>query len=488
MKCAIYTRVSTDNQVEVEFNSCEAQEEKIKSFINSQEDMTISRVYSDPGFTGGNLDRPALQELFQDIKENKIDLVISYKIDRLTRSPKDFYQLIELFDQHGVDFLSVSERFDTSTPSGRLLRNIMLTFAQFERELASERTKDKMIQRVQKGMWNGGTKPFGYKIERKKLVINKDEADIVRSIYENYIAGYPIAKSAKLPGASKSRIYTILRNPLYTGKIKYAGKLWQGNHEPIISDEIFHQAQQIHQKANRTLKPYKNYTLAGLVRCKECGSYMTPCHTNKKKDKRTKRYYYYRCTSTFKKDWNSCQTRQINSNRLDKYIVDNLTRISLDKQYIDSLIFSLNHRPLRGGFASRDGGRIGLPELSAKSSNNPPKMAYRGTEEGSNFQGSSGDSPKISAEIFAQTLSRLTTSLSNLRGIEKNLLAKKFIKSIFYSKESIQINIFCSPKNSAGGKEKTPTECRGISIKKNTGSPGRARTYDLLVTVISRFP
>lgn len=145
MKCAIYTRVSTDNQAEIEFNSCEAQEAKIKSFIRSQENMEVFKVYSDLGFTGANLNRPALNEMLADIKQNKINLVISYKIDRFTRSPKDFYQLIEIFDKYGVDFISVTERFDTSTPSGRLLRNIMLTFAQFERELASERTKDKML-------------------------------------------------------------------------------------------------------------------------------------------------------------------------------------------------------------------------------------------------------------------------------------------------------------------------------------------------------
>lgn len=156
MRCAIYTRVSTDNQVEVEFNSCEAQEEKINSFIKSQENMEIFKLYSDAGSTGANINRPALTDMLNDIKQNKINLVISYKIDRLTRSPKDFYQLIELFEKHGVDFISVTERFDTSTPSGRLLRNIMLTFAQFERELASERTRDKMLQRAQKGMWSGG--------------------------------------------------------------------------------------------------------------------------------------------------------------------------------------------------------------------------------------------------------------------------------------------------------------------------------------------
>ena len=128
MDCAIYTRVSTDNQAEVEFNSCEAQEAKIRAFISRQEGMEVFKVYSDAGYTGANINRPALQELLNAIKEKKINLVISYKIDRLTRSPKDFYQLIELFDKYNVDFISVTERFDTSTPSGRLLRNIMLTF------------------------------------------------------------------------------------------------------------------------------------------------------------------------------------------------------------------------------------------------------------------------------------------------------------------------------------------------------------------------
>ena len=153
LKCAIYTRVSTDMQAEREFNSCESQEQKIKSFIKSQENMEIFKVYSDPGFTGANLERPALQELLEDVRQKKINLVIAYKIDRLTRSPKDFYHLIEIFDKHEVNFISVTERFDTSTPSGRLLRNIMLTFAQFERELTSERTRDKLLERAQKGLW-----------------------------------------------------------------------------------------------------------------------------------------------------------------------------------------------------------------------------------------------------------------------------------------------------------------------------------------------
>ena len=154
-QCAIYTRVSTDMQAEKEFSSCEAQEEKIKSFIQSQDNWQVYKVYSDAGYTGANTNRPALQELLEDIKQRKIDIILAYKIDRLTRSPKDFYQLIEILEQYNVSFISITERFDTSTPAGRLLRNIMLTFAQFERELTSERTKDKLLERVKKGMWNG---------------------------------------------------------------------------------------------------------------------------------------------------------------------------------------------------------------------------------------------------------------------------------------------------------------------------------------------
>ena len=412
MKCAIYTRVSTDNQAEVEFNSCEAQEAKIKSFIQSQENMEIFKVYSDLGFTGANINRPALTEMLQDIRERRINLVISYKIDQLTRSPKDFYQLIELFDKCGVDFISVTERFDTSTPSGRLLRNIMLTFAQFERELASERTKDKMLQRAQKGMWNGGLVPFGYKAENKKLIINEDDAKSVRSIYESYITGDPIAKISKVVGLSKSRIFTILRNPIYIGKIKYAGKFSEGNHGPIISQDIFNLTQEIHKKQVRKLRLYKDYLLAGLIRCKECGSYMTPCHTNKNKKRKIQRYYYYRCTSTFKRDWNNCETRQVNANRLEDYILKNLDRISRDKHCIDSLIFRLKYTPA--------GDRIGLEPSQSCS-----------------------ESAKILPEIFAQTLQRFVKILPQKKGIEKNLWAKKFIKKIDYSKEEIAVILYC---------------------------------------------
>lgn len=326
-KCAIYTRVSTDNQTEGEFNSCESQEEKIGAFIKSHEDMEVYKIYSDPGYTGVNINRPALLQIIEDIKNGKINIVISYKIDRLTHSLKDFYQLVELFDKYNVDFISVTERLDTSTPAGRLLRNIMLTFAQFERELTSERTKDKMLQRAQKGMWNGGGVPFGYKRENKKLVVNEKEADILKKIFEIYVSNGSLFKTynelkRKDIKNRDNNVFTkgvlsyILRNPVYIGKIKHAEKFYQGIHEPIISENLFELAQKCHKKKVKKLSVQKKYPFAGLISCKECNSSMTPCFTNKKSNGKTRRYFYYRCTSTFKRDWESCASRQVNADRL----------------------------------------------------------------------------------------------------------------------------------------------------------------------------
>jgi hypothetical protein len=347
---------------------------------------------------------------------------VVYKIDRLTRSPKDFYQLIEFFEKYKVDFISITERLDTSTPAGRLLRNIMLTFVQFERELASERTKDKMLERAKKGMWNGGIVPYGYKKENKKLVINSKEAEIVKLIYEIYTTTgslfqvYEKLKQKKIKDRqgkifSKGAIYYILRNIVYTGKLKYGGDIYQGIHKPIISEDLFNLAQQIHKEKIRKLRVYKDYLFGGLVVCKECGSKMTPCFANKRKDNKLKRYYYYRCTSTFKRDWNACSTRQVNAHRLENYVLENLSRIYLDENYIENLIFRLNHE-IEAGY----------------------RAGHELTEECS----------PLSSQTLQNILKIFLKSLAQQKGIERNLLIKKFIKNILYSKEQIQINLYYS--------------------------------------------
>ncbi len=270
-------------------------------------------------------------------------------------------------------------------------------------------------------MWNGGIVPFGYKSENKKLVIDEKGAKIVRDIFEQYITYQSTFKlyhelqdrdirNRDGQHFSKSAISHILRNHVYTGKIQYAGKFSQGLHEPIISEEIFDLAQEIHGNKRRTLRVYKNYSLAGLVQCKECDSFMTPCHTNKRRQGKIIRYYYYRCTKTFKRDWDSCETRMVSANRLEDYVFENLERISLDKHYIDSLIFRLNNTLLGD------------------------RMGHEPTVESS----------KISPDTFRQTLQLFVKGISERKGIEKNLWAKKFIKNIVYSKSDIQINLFYS--------------------------------------------
>jgi len=425
--CAIYTRVSTDNQTEKEFSSCEAQEQKIKSFIASQNNWEVFRVYSDAGYSGAILERPALQQLLSDMKGEKIDIVLVYKIDRLTRSPKDFYQLIEFFEQAKIDFISITERFDTSTPAGRLLRNIMLTFSQFERELTSERTKDKMLERAKKGMANGGLTPYGYIRQDKKLIPHPKEAEEIKSIFEKYLetqslsAVYKFLKEKGIKNHSgknfsKTNIAHILRNVVYLGKIKHNNEIYQGIHEPIISDEIFGLAQKIHKEKQKNFRVYKNFLFGGLVNCEECGSKMTSCFTNKRDGRKLKRYYYYRCTSTLQQNWQACSIKQVSAERLENFCLENLERISVDKNYLENLVFRINHGS--------------NPEF--KNSEIPHRAGYELTKSCSKF----------SPEIISKTLKFFLSELKTKKGIEKNLWARNFIEKIIYSKEYIKFSLF----------------------------------------------
>jgi site-specific DNA recombinase len=433
--CAIYTRVSTDNQAEKEFSSCEAQEQKIRSFIASQNDWQVFKIYNDAGFSGVTLQRPKIQELLSDLKKEKIDIVLVYKIDRLTRSPKDFYQLIEFFEQAKIDFISITERFDTSTPAGRLLRNIMLTFSQFERELTSERTKDKMLERARRGLCNGGFTPYGYLRQDKKLVINPKEAEEIKSIFETYIETGSLAETYKMlkeqdvkskfgKNFSKTIIAYLLRNPVYIGKIKHNNQLYAGIHEPIISEEIFVLAQKIHKEKQKNFRVYKNFLFGGLIKCEECNSNMSGSFSNKHTNgKFNRRYYYYRCTSTTKYDWQACPVKQVSAERLENFCLENLERILLDKNYIENLVFRLNND-------ENAGYRVG----------------YELTNECSKF----------STETISDTLKFFLDGLKTKKRIERNLFAKKFLSNIFYSPESVKIRFILRQSGGEAAAERSP--------------------------------
>ncbi len=480
--CAIYTRVSTDIQTEKEFSSCESQVEKIGSFVQSQDNWQIFKSYSDGGYTGANVNRPALQELLEDIKQKKIDIILAYKIDRLTRSPKDFYQMIELFDKYNVDFISITERFDTSTPAGRLLRNIMLTFAQFERELVSERTKDKMLERARKGMYNGGFAPFGYRREDKKLFVDKKEAEIINIIFEKYLefSSLGTLRNFLLEQNIKNRqgnpflkpaLANLLRNPVYAGKVQLNNQIYQGIHQPIVSEELFELVQKAHKRRIRKFRIYRDFLFGGLVTCGKCGSKMTTSFVNKHPQGKLRRYYYYRCTSTHHKGWQECPVKQVSADRLEKYILENLERISLDQDYIDNLVFKLNHSL----------------NPSLKNANPPRRAGYELTKACS----------KLEPKAIASILKSFIYFLSQRRGVERNLLAKKFIKTVLYSQENIKIALFYSENSSVSLSKKSPALPKqgreNFSIRNEAssfppqqmefvqnylGSAGRIRTYD----------
>src|SRR6476660_266683 len=191
LRCAIYTRKSTEHGLELEFNSLDAQREACEAYIKSQASQgwqLLPRLYDDAAYSGGNIDRPALQNMLSDIKAGQIDVVVVYKIDRLTRSLADFAKLVEIFDAKSVSFVAVTQQFNTTTSMGRLTLNVLLSFAQFERELASERLRDKVAASRKKGKWTGGSVPLGYDVKDKKLVVNPAEAKTVRTIFTRYLA------------------------------------------------------------------------------------------------------------------------------------------------------------------------------------------------------------------------------------------------------------------------------------------------------------
>jgi site-specific DNA recombinase len=268
LRCAIYTRVSTDQGLEQDFNSLDAQREASEAYIKSQahEGWRLGKGrYDDGGFSGGTMDRPALQKLLVDVQARRIDVIVVYKVDRLTRSLADFAKLVEMFDNHDVSFVSVTQSFNTTTSMGRLTLNVLLSFAQFEREVTGERIRDKIAASKKKGMWMGGLVPLGYRVEDRALHIVEDHATIVRSLFRRYLEAGSVVRLKQLLDAedfripirfdgadrstggglfSRGHIYKILSNPIYAGRIAHKGQVHQGQHPPIVDQELWNRVQQ----------------------------------------------------------------------------------------------------------------------------------------------------------------------------------------------------------------------------------------------------
>ena len=306
IRCAIYTRKSSEEGLEQSFNSLHAQREACEAYIKSQRHegwVVVKDQYDDGGFSGGNVDRPALSKLLETIQARQVDIIIVYKVDRLSRSLSDFVPHVDLFDQHGVSFVSVTQQFNTSTSMGRLTLNVLLSFAQFEREVTGERIRDKIAASKKKGMWMGGTVPLGYDVQDKQLVINNKEAKLVRLIFDTYIevkCVRSLKERLEQSGHcgkqdkpfSRGALYTILKNPTYIGKVQHKDKLYEGLHKPILEETTWRQVQATlhynrHAKKHRVNSKQPSL-LAGLL-VDDQGNAMSPSHATKN----NRRYRYY---------------------------------------------------------------------------------------------------------------------------------------------------------------------------------------------------
>src|ERR1700680_1762861 len=315
VRCAIYTRVSTDHGLDQEFNSLDAQYDAASAYIKSQAHAgwtLIRSRYDDGGYSGGSTDRPDLQKLLDDIRARKIDVIVVYKVDRLTRSLADFAKLVELFDAHGVAFVSVTQQFNTTTSMGRLTLNVLLSFAQFEREVTSERIRDKIAASKRKGLWVGGTLPFGYEMKEGKIAIVEEEAELVRMIFRRYLELGSVNELMRdlkernirtrvkqlSTGATRGGIpfgrgalYYLLGNHFYIGEVKYKNEILPGGQPPIMDRALFESVREksLDQWSHRTIVRNKSdHLLTGLL-FDDAGHRMIPTHATKA----GVRYRYY---------------------------------------------------------------------------------------------------------------------------------------------------------------------------------------------------
>jgi DNA invertase Pin-like site-specific DNA recombinase len=306
LRCAVYTRKSSEEGLEQEFNSLHAQREACEAFIASQKSEGWALVrdqYDDGGISGGTLERPGLKQLLADIEDGLVDVVVVYKIDRLSRSLMDFSKLVEVFDRNGVTFVSVTQSFNTTTSMGRLTLNILLSFAQFEREVTAERIRDKVKASRMKGMWMGGYVPLGYDVVDRKLVVNEQEAAKVRMVFERFVevgSATVLARELRSDGfrskqgalIDKGYLYRLLNNRVYRGEAVHKGKAYAGEHQAIIDTRLWEQVHDImgespRKRANNS-RTQTSALLKGLL-FTATGAAMTPSSTKKG----TRRYRYY---------------------------------------------------------------------------------------------------------------------------------------------------------------------------------------------------
>ena len=331
-RCAIYTRKSVEEGLDQEFNSLDAQREAGEAYIASQKAngwVCLPTRYDDGGYSGGNMKRPALQQLLADCEAGLVDIIVVYKIDRLSRSICDFADLSKKFDEWGTQFVAVTQEINTATSAGRMMLNILITFAQYEREVITERVRDKMAASRKKGKWVGGSVPIGYRVENKKLVVEPEEARVIQRIFQRFIeiqSPSLIAQELNKDGirtkqgkvGDKPHIYRILSNHTYIGKVKYKGSICEGEQNAIVELDVWNRTREIlalNEPVPRKTKRMETIApLKGILRCGHCDCAMMPTYARKN----GKRYFYYLCSRDSKRATSTCPVRQIPAGEVER--------------------------------------------------------------------------------------------------------------------------------------------------------------------------
>jgi DNA invertase Pin-like site-specific DNA recombinase len=337
LRCAIYTRKSSEEGLEMEFNSLDAQRDACSAYIASQRSegwLELAGHYDDGGISGGTLERPALKRLLADIEEDRVDVVVVYKIDRLSRALMDFAKLVEVFDRNDVTFVSVTQSFNTTTSMGRLTLNILLSFAQFEREVIGERIRDKVAASRKRGIWMGGYVPLGYEVKDRKLIIKESEAAIVRMIFERFVAvgsATALARALVTEGVCTRRgrlvdkgfLYKLLANRVYIGDAVHKGTAYPGEHKPIVTRELWDRVRAILQVSPRmragSTRASTPSLLKGLL-FGPTGCAMSPTHTRKG----DKLYRYYISQSVIKRGAEGCPVSRVPAGEIENAVVNQL--------------------------------------------------------------------------------------------------------------------------------------------------------------------
>ncbi len=362
LRCAVYTRKSSEEGLDQEYNSIDAQRDAGHAYIASQRAegwIAIADDYDDPAFSGGNMERPGLKRLMADIEAGKVDIVVVYKIDRLTRSLADFSKMVEVFERLGVSFVSVTQQFNTTTSMGRLMLNVLLSFAQFEREVTGERIRDKITASKKKGMWMGGIPPLGYDVENRRLVPNDKEAKLVRHIFKRFVeigSATLLVREMRLDGATskawvtqdgkvregkpidKSLIYKLLNNRTYLGELRHKEQWYPAEHTAIIDTKLWDDAQAIFSSNGRVrgnaTRAKVPYLLKGIVFGND-GRALSPWHTTKKNGRR---YRYYIPQRDAKEFAGASGLPRLSASQLETTVLDQLRAIMRQPAMIGEIV------------------------------------------------------------------------------------------------------------------------------------------------------